>query len=75
MADTLEGHLNEFGNRITKLLYKQTVELDMLMNIIAFESDIPESKVESLRLKSVRDVNRTNGNLRFSDALKFQRSE
>ena len=75
LADTLEGHLSEFGNRLTKLLYKQTVEMDMLMNIIAFESDITESKLEALRLKSVRDVNRTNGNLRFADALKFQRGE
>ena len=75
LADTLEGHLNEFGNRVTKILYKQAVEHDMVLNVLAHEYDILESKLQALRAKSVRDVNRTNGNLSFADALKFQRGE
>lgn len=75
LSDTLEGHLTEFGNRLTKLLYKQAVEHDMVLNVIAHEYEISESKLQALRAKSVRDVNRTNGNLSFADALKFQRGE
>ena len=73
LADTLEGHLNVFADRMAKLLYKQAVELDMVMNIIANDTDIDESQLQKLRAKSVRDVNRTNGKISFDNALKFQK--
>lgn len=58
---------------MAKLLYKQAVELDMVMNIIANDTDIDESQLQKLRAKSVRDVNRTNGKISFDNALKFQK--
>lgn len=73
LADTLEGHLNVFADRMAKLLYKQAVELDMVMNIIANDTDIDEPQLQKLRAKSVRDVNRTNGKISFDNALKFQK--
>ena len=73
LASTLEGHLNLFADRAGRLLFKTAVELDMVMNIIAADTDIDYQTLDKLRGKSVRDVKATNGQIGFKEALKFQK--
>lgn len=73
-AAVIEGLLTGFEDRIARLLFKQAVEESMMMNIIACDTDIDQTQLESLRGKCVADVKRTNGQISFRDVLKYQKT-
>lgn len=73
LASVLEGKLGTLGSRIGRLLFKLTVEESMLMHIIASDTDIDLPTLERLRVRCVQDAKRTNGDVSFADALKFQK--
>jgi len=58
---TMKGSLEDTENRIARLLFKQTVELSIMMHILASELDIDPASVDNLRAKCIRDVKKTNG--------------
>lgn len=62
-------------NRIARLLFKQAVEIDMMMNVPAFATDITPEQIAELRGKCVYDVKRTSGQITFEDAARYQRGE
>lgn len=63
----IDGRLGAFENRISSLLFKQAVEIDMAMRIIADCVSLDEEYMRKCRGKSVSDVKRTNGQLRFEN--------
>lgn len=58
---TITSKLNLFEESISSLLFKLTVEIDMLMNILAANFDIDEETLKRLREKSINDVKETTG--------------
>lgn len=73
LSSVLEGKLGMLGDRIGRLLFKLTVEESMLMHIIASDTDIDLTTLNKLRGRCVQDAKRTNGEITFADALKFQK--
>ena len=73
LVDTLRGILRDNANRLSTLLFKWCVELNMMGHTIAahFRAD-PVNRRE-LRAYAVDEVKRTNGKIRFDDALDQQR--
>ena len=65
LSATLTGTLDGFAGRISSLLFKQGVDINLMAQIIAYER---------LRGKAIRDMKRTNGRISFKDALDFQKS-
>ncbi len=63
----------ESTNQISRMLFKQSVELAMLMNIIAATQDIDRDTLSRLRGECVKEVKRTNGNFSFKDAVDWQK--
>lgn len=63
----------ESTNQVSRLLFKQSVELAMLMNIIAATQDIDRDTLSRLRGECVKEVKRTNGNFSFKDAVDWQK--
>ena len=63
----------EGTNQISKMLFKQSVELAMLMNIIAATQDIDRDTLSRLRGECVKEVKRTNGSFTFRDAVDWQK--
>ncbi len=61
----IDGRLGMFEDRISKLLYKLTVEMDMGMSAALNCIPIDESYLRGLRSNSVRNVKATNGMLTF----------
>ena len=57
-------------DRIARLLFKQTVELSMMMNVLAAGLEIDESQLDDLRWRCVQNVKRTNGGITFKDTLR-----
>ena len=73
LVDTLRGILRDNTNRLSTMLFKWCVELNMMGHTIAahFRAD-PVNRRE-LRAYAVDEVKRTNGKICFDDALDQQR--
>ena len=74
LSTMLIGTLDNFAGRMGSLLFKQGVDLHVLSQIIAYDTDIDEGEYQRLRGKAIRDMKRTNGRISFKDALDFQKS-
>ena len=72
-SDVLEGKLGAFGKRIGHLLFKQSVEQDIMANLFAYDTDVNLDTLQKLRVRCVRNVKETNGEIDFQDALRFQK--
>ena len=73
LSTVLEGSFTALGDRVGRLLFKLSVEVSMLMHIIAYDTDIDLPTLEKLRARCVQDVMRTHGQISFKDILKFQK--
>jgi len=69
----ISGAVGVSENRIARLLFKQTVELSILMNVLAATANVDEGTLRRLRAKCVEDVKKSNGSVSFEDAVKFQK--
>ena len=73
LSDVLEGKLGAFGKRMGHLLFKQAVGGDIVANLAAAFFHVDEDKLQKLRVRSVKNVRETNGEIDFQDALRFQK--
>ena len=73
LSDVLEGKLGTLGSRIGKLLFKLAVELHVSSNFIASNADADLDTVEKIRGRCVKEVKQVNGEIKFEDALKYQK--
>ena len=70
LVSALRATIQGSENRISRLLFKQTVELCMMMNVLAAGLEINESQLDDLRWRCVQNVKKTNGSITFQDTLK-----
>ncbi len=73
LASVLRGTVLDTENRICRLLFKQSVELDMLMNVLAAGMEIPEEQLRSLRERCIQNVKKTSGSVTLDNAVRYQR--
>ena len=74
LSSAMNGIIHTSEDRIAKVLYKNTVELSMLMNILAATAEVDEDTLKKLRRKCAKEVNGTRGQITFEDAYKYQKS-
>ena len=74
LSAMMTGTLDYYAGRIGSILFKQGVDLNVLGQIIAYDTDIDEGEYQRLRGKAIRDMKHTNGRISFKDALDFQKS-
>ena len=72
VQSAIDGRLQLLEQRLSSLLFKQTVELDMGLSLLAECVNLDESVLRKQRAKSVNDVKRTNGQLRLEQKLRTQ---
>ena len=70
LVSALRATVQSSENRISRLLFKQTVELCMMMNVLAAGLEIDESQLDDLRWRCVQNVKKTNGSITFKDTLR-----
>ena len=63
---------SESDNRVSRMLFKLTVELAMVMNLIAANYEIDPETLERLRGSCVREVKRLGGSFSMEDAVDWQ---
>jgi len=74
LTATLRGIVDDNENRHKSLMFKWTVELNMLMHVIANHFGGDPISLRQLRGYAVDEVKRTNGQVSFDNALKIQRT-
>ena len=70
---TVRGVTTETNNRLSSLLFKLCVELNMAMHTVAAHFDVDELDRKELRQFAEDEVTRANGQIRFDKALRIQR--
>lgn len=59
-------------DRIAKLLFKLSVEMSMMMNVVAANNNIDERTLIKLRGKCIKDVKSSIGTVTLEDIIKYQ---
>ena len=74
LAQTLDGKLGSFGDRIGRLLFKLAVNDDMLTHILAAGAEVDElTALDKLRVQCVNETKQTHGSVEFKDAYLFEK--
>ena len=60
---------------IAPLLFKLTVEISMMMHVLAAGLEIDASQLDQLRWQCVQEVKKVNGGISFKDTLKQHEDE
>ena len=75
VQSAIDARLNLFEDRISSLLYKQAVEMDMMTSLVLQSLNVSEEVLRQERAKSIAAVKRTNGQLRLEQKLHELESE
>ena len=73
LSDVLEGKLGALGSRVGKLLFKLSVDDAVMANLIAAIANVDLDTLKKMRVKCIRDVKATNGEVTFEDAYRYQK--
>ena len=71
----LDGRLDQFEDRMASLLYKQSVELDMVMSILADCVHLEEAYLRKKRAESAARVKKLNGHLHLGQMAKHAQEQ
>ena len=72
LMSAVRGAVQDSENRIARLLFKQAVELDMVMNVVAGGFKVGDDTLKQLRARCVQEVKKTGGTVTFDAAVKYQ---
>ena len=73
LSDVLEGKLGAFEKRMGHLLFKQAVDQDVMVNLLASDINVDLDTLKKLWVRCVKNVKETNGEIDFQDAFRFQK--
>lgn len=73
LESVIGAKIKDTENRIARVLYKQSVELAMLMHVVAATHMVRPEDLESLRKMCVNEVSKVNGKFNFDDAVRMQK--
>ena len=71
----LDGRLDQFEDRMASLLFKQAVEMDMGISVLADCVNLDEAYLRKKRAESVASVKKFNGRLRLEQIAKRTQEE
>ena len=64
----IEGYIKNLGNRLSRMQFKNAVELDMLTRLLSNDLELSKESYDKLRKKSVDSVKQTNGSINILNA-------
>ena len=73
ITSTFDAKLQRMEDRMARLLYKHSVELAILHHVIAALNDVDDMNLSQLRGLCNQEVSRTNGQIKFEDAVRYQK--
>ncbi len=73
MISTMKAIVDSSDTRMCRMMFKLAVEVAIMMNILAANSEIKEESLNTLRQSCINEVKRINGTPRFEDAYYWQK--
>ncbi|MBS5658580.1 MAG: hypothetical protein KHW76_08985 [Oscillibacter sp.] len=70
IQSAIDGQLQEFKEQLKSLLFKQAVEMDMGISVLADCVNLDEAYLRKKRAESVASVKKFNGRLRLEQIVK-----
>ena len=70
LVSALRATVQGSETRISRLMFKLTVELSMMMHVLAAGLEIDNSQLDDLRWRCVQEVKKINGGISFKDILR-----
>lgn len=74
LSSALSGIVKTSEDHIARVLFKNAVELAMMMNVLSATAEIDNETLRKLRTKCIKDVKGTLGKINFEDVYKYQNS-
>ena len=71
--DAMKKNMETIANRIGTVLFKQAVEIDMMMHVTAATNEIDEGTLSKLRGECVQEVKSSLGRISFDSAVRIQK--
>lgn len=72
LISAIQGILKETENRNANNLFRLSVEMNMMMNILAAGLEIGDEELRNLRGRCIKEVRKTRGRISIEEAVKFQ---
>ena len=72
LSSAFSGIMKASEDRISRVLFKNAVELAMMMNVLSATAEIDENTLKKLRSKCIKDVKGTLGKVNFEEVYKYQ---
>lgn len=73
LVSAINAAIRSGEERICRMLFKLSVEVDMMMNVLAAGMEIPEKQMEALRPQCVRNVKKTHGSISLDSVVERRR--
>jgi len=74
LLGSIQGTLQNTENRVANNLFRLSVEISMMMHLLATTLEITDEELYRLRGRCVAEVKKTRGKIRLDDAVDFQNS-
>lgn len=71
--NAVKNNMDAIANRIGTVLFKQAVELDMMMHVTAATNEIDKTTLSKLRGECVQEVKSSLGRISFDSAVRIQK--
>ena len=75
LESTIKSSIQLTEDRLAKLLFKLTVEMSMMMNIIGAHFEIDDTTLNKLRGKCIADIKSSIGTLNLKEIIRYQSEE
>ena len=73
IVSTMKGTLDSLESRMANLLFREAVEISMLLHVEAATHEVDEETLSALRRLCINDVKKLQGTIRLEDAVRFQK--
>ena len=73
IESVISARIEDTENRLARVLFKQGVEIAMMMHVVANKFDIDIGQLGALRRLCVEEVSKNSGRYSFDDAVRFQK--
>ena len=73
ITSTVKGIVNDSDNRISRILFKLAVEEALMGNLVAAGMEVDLDTLRKTRVRCVKEVRETNGEIDMDDALAYQK--
>lgn len=72
LLSSIQGTLQNTENRVANNLFRLSVEISMMMHLLATTLEVTDDELRSLRGRCVAEVKKTRGKIKLDDAVQFQ---